>query len=162
MLPKTWEKRLDTDDNVRAVADRDLAWADIVLVGAMLVQRESMLEILARCRARGLRTVVGGPIASCMADLSLYADHIVVGEAEEIVSDLVADLEGDRAKPRYEAPTLPGLDRTPLPELDLIDPKHYSSMAISILARLRINCEFCGIIEIYGRKPRAKSRLDRR
>ena len=156
LLPKSWEKRL-VDVNVRKVRDADLAWADVVLVSAMLVQREGMLKILARCRERGLRTVVGGPITSCMEDLSLYADHVVVGEAEEIVPDLVAGLERGDAKPMYKAAQLPGLDLTLLPDLDLIDPKHYSSMAIQFSRGCPFNCEFCDIIEIYGRKPRTKS-----
>ena len=145
------------DINVCKVNDADLAWADVVLVSAMLVQREGMLTILTRSRERGLRTVVGGPITSCMEDLSRYADHVVLGEAEEIVPDLAAALERDDAKPIYKAAQLPGLDRTPLPDLDLIDPKHYSSMAIQFSRGCPFNCEFCDIIEIYGRKPRAKS-----
>ena len=92
-----------------------------------------------------------------MDDLPLYADHVVVGEAEEIVPELVADLERGEAKPLYKAAERPGLDRTPLPDLDLIDPKHYSSMAIQYSRGCPFNCEFCDIIEIYGRKPRTKS-----
>jgi radical SAM superfamily enzyme YgiQ (UPF0313 family) len=156
LLPKTWEKRL-VDVNVRPVTDADLEWADVALVSAMLVQRESMLEVLARCRACGLRTVVGGPITSCMAELSMYADHLVVGEAEELVAGLAADIERDTAKPLYQAAELPGLDTTPLPDLALINPKHYSSMAIQYSRGCPFNCEFCDIIEIYGRRPRAKS-----
>ena len=156
VLPKSWEKRL-VDVNVRTVKDADLAWADVVLVSAMFVQREGMLKILARCRERGLRTVVGGPITSCMEDISLYADHVVVGEAEEIVPELIAGLERGDAKPMYKAAHLPGLDLTPLPGLDLLDPKHYSSMAIQFSRGCPFNCEFCDIIEIYGRKPRTKS-----
>src|ERR1700682_3710715 len=109
LLPNTWEKRL-VDINIRAVSDADLRWADLVLVSAMLVQKDGMLEVLERCRARGLRTVVGGPITSCMADLPLYADHLVVGEAEELMAGLVADLERGAAKPVYRAAQLPGLD----------------------------------------------------
>jgi radical SAM superfamily enzyme YgiQ (UPF0313 family) len=156
LLPKTWEKRL-VDINVRAVTDADLQWADVVMVSAMLVQKDSMLEVLARCRARGLRTVVGGPITSCMAELSQYADHLVVGEAEELVAGLVADLENGKAKPLYQAAELPGLDSTPLPDLELINPKYYSSMAIQYSRGCPFNCEFCDIIEIYGRKPRTKT-----
>jgi radical SAM superfamily enzyme YgiQ (UPF0313 family) len=156
LLPKTWEKRL-VDINVRAVSDADLRWADLVLVSAMLVQKDSMLEVLARCRARGLRTVVGGPITSCMGELPLYADHLVVGEAEELMAGLVADLECGAAKPLYRAAQLPGLDKTPLPDLDLINPKYYSSMAIQYSRGCPFNCEFCDIIEIYGRRPRAKT-----
>src|ERR1700674_1129366 len=156
LLPKSWEQRL-VDINIRPLTEADLKWADVVLVSAMLVQKESMLEILARSRARGIRTVVGGPISSCMADLPRYADHVVVGEGEDLVAGLAADLEGGSAKPLYQVAELPGLDRTPLPNLDLIDAKYYSSMAIQYSRGCPFNCEFCDIIEIYGRKPRAKS-----
>ena len=156
LLPRDWEQRL-VDVNIRPVSNADLDWADVVLISAMLVQKESMLVILSRCRARGLRTVVGGPISSCMMDLALYADHVVVGEAEEIVAGLAADLERGNAKPLYQAPEVPGLNTTPLPKLDLISPKYYSSMAIQYSRGCPFNCEFCDIIEIYGRKPRAKS-----
>src|SRR5437868_9669374 len=63
LLPRSWEKRL-VDLNVRQVTTEDLKWADVAMISAMLVQKESMLEILAKCRAQGLRTVVGGPITS--------------------------------------------------------------------------------------------------
>ena len=86
MLPKSWEQRL-VDINIRPVTDADLKWADVVMISAMLVQKDGMLQIFSRCRELGGRTVVGGPISSCMADLPMYADHVVVGEAEELVGD---------------------------------------------------------------------------
>ena len=49
------------------------------------------------------------------------------------------------------------LDKTPLPDLSLINSKYYSSMAIQYSRGCPFNCEFCDIIEIYGRKPRTKS-----
>ena len=52
---------------------------------------------------------------------------------------------------------MPGLNTTPLPKLDLINAKYYSSMAIQYSRGCPFNCEFCDIIEIYGRKPRMKS-----
>ena len=156
MLPKTWEQRL-VDINIRPVTDADLKWADVVMISAMLVQKDGMLRTLARCRELGRRTVVGGPISSCMTDLALYADHVVVGEAEELVEGLAADLEQGTAKPLYQARELPGLNTTPLPKLDLINPKYYSAMAIQYSRGCPFNCEFCDIIEIYGRKPRTKS-----
>jgi radical SAM superfamily enzyme YgiQ (UPF0313 family) len=102
LLPREWEKRL-VDVNVRKVKDADLAWADVVLVSPMLVQRKSVLKILACCRARGIRTVVGGPITSCMDDLALYADHVVVGEAKVKAPELAAVLDRGEAKPLYRA-----------------------------------------------------------
>jgi radical SAM superfamily enzyme YgiQ (UPF0313 family) len=156
MLPKTWQKRL-IDINVRPLTDADLSWADVVMVSAMLVQKDSMLDVLARCRALGLRTVVGGPITSCMPELASHADHIVVGEAEELMDDLTDGLEKGAARALYKAAELPGLNSTPLPDVDLIDRRYYSSMAIQYSRGCPFNCEFCDIIEIYGRRPRMKT-----
>jgi radical SAM superfamily enzyme YgiQ (UPF0313 family) len=156
LLPAHWAKRL-VDTNVRALTDADLAWADVALISGMLVQKESLLAILARCRACGIRTVVGGPIASGFADLHSYADHIVVGEAEELIAPLAKDLEQGTAKPQYYAGDKPALDLSPLPDLSLINTRHYSSMAIQYSRGCPFNCEFCDIIEIYGRTPRTKS-----
>ena len=156
LLPAHWEKRL-VDTNIRRLTDADLKWADVALLSGMLVHKQELLEILARCRARGLRTVIGGPVTSSVEELPQHADHVVVGEAEELITDLAADLERGTAKPLYHAGERPGLAKTPLPDLSLINPKYYSAMAIQFSRGCPFNCEFCDIIEIYGRKPRTKS-----
>ena len=52
LLPGAWQKRL-VDTNVERLRDRDLKWADVVLVSGMHIQRESLVEIVERCqRAR--------------------------------------------------------------------------------------------------------------
>jgi len=156
MLPPHWKKRL-VDTNIRPLTDADLKWADVAMLSGMLIHKAELIEILKRCRARGLRTVIGGPVTSSVLELPQYADHVVVGEAEDLVADLAADLERGTAKPRYQASERPGLARTPPPDLSLINLKHYSSMAIQYSRGCPFNCEFCDIIEIYGRKPRTKS-----
>ena len=66
LLPAAWKKRL-VDTNVERLSDRDLKWADVVLLSAMHIQQETLVAIVERCKARGLRTVVGGPIASSVS-----------------------------------------------------------------------------------------------
>ena len=156
LLPRHWKKRL-VDTNVRQLTEADLAWADVAMLSGMLVHKQDLLAILDRCRSRGLRTVIGGPATSSIEELSRYADHVVIGEAEELIGDLAAGLEQGTAKRRYQAPDMPGLDKTPLPDLSLIQTKYYSAMAIQYSRGCPFNCEFCDIIEIYGRKPRTKS-----
>jgi radical SAM superfamily enzyme YgiQ (UPF0313 family) len=156
LLPKHWTKRL-VDTNVRELTDADIAWADVVLASAMLVQKTHLMEILDRCRRRGVRTVVGGPITSSEDTLPLFADHVVVGEAEELIAELAADLESGAEKKIYHSREMPGLDKTPLPEIGLIQMKHYSAMALQYSRGCPFNCEFCDIIEIYGRRPRTKA-----
>ena len=156
LLPKAWNKRL-VDTNVERLRDRDLAWADVVMLSAMHIQRDSLAAIVERCRARGLRTVVGGPIASSLSTDELKADHVVIGEAESLIADLVRDLEQGTAKPVYQAAERPEMSSSPLPDLSLIKMHRYSTMAVQYSRGCPFNCEFCDIIEIYGRRPRTKS-----
>jgi radical SAM superfamily enzyme YgiQ (UPF0313 family) len=156
LLPKSWKKRL-VDTNVERLRDRDLAWADVVLLSAMHIQRESLAAIVERCRARGLRTVIGGPIASSLSPAELKADHVVIGEAESLIANLARDLEAGAAQPVYQAAERPEMETSPLPDLSLIKMSRYSTMAVQYSRGCPFNCEFCDIIEIYGRRPRTKS-----
>ena len=156
LLPACWKKRL-VDTNVDRLRDRDLDWADVVLLSGMHIQRESLVAIVEQCRARGLPTVVGGPIASSVPAPELKADHVVIGEAETLIAGLARDLEQGVAKPVYEAAERPAMDTSPLPDLSLIKMRRYSTMAVQYSRGCPFNCEFCDIIEIYGRRPRTKA-----
>lgn len=156
LLPATWKKRL-VDTNVERLRDRDLAWADVAMVSAMHIQREALLAIVEQCRARGLRTVVGGPVASSVPAAELKADHVVIGEAESLIGGLALDLEQGTAKPVYQATERPAMSASPLPDLSLIKMHRYSTMSVQYSRGCPFNCEFCDIIEIYGRRPRTKA-----
>ena len=156
LLPGEWNKRL-VDTNVERLRDRDLAWADVVLLSGMHIQLDPLLEIVERCRARGLRTVVGGPIASSVPAAELKADHVVIGEAEELITGLARDLELGTAKAVYQAAERPEMSTSPLPALSQIKMNRYSTMTVQYSRGCPFNCEFCDIIEIYGRRPRTKA-----
>ena len=156
LLPVAWQKRL-VDINVERLRDRDLKWADVALISAMHIQKDAMLGILARCRAIGLRTVVGGPIASSLSPKEINADHLVIGEAESLIATLAQDLEKGTANPVYQAGERPDLKTSPLPDLSLIKKNYYSTMTVQYSRGCPFNCEFCDIIEIYGRRPRTKA-----
>ena len=156
LLPGSWPKRL-IDTNVERLKDADLAWAEVALVSGMQVQQEHLVAVVERCRARGLRTVVGGPIASSVSATALKADHVVIGEAEDLVATLARDLEAGEARPVYEAAEKPAMKRSPLPDLSLIKMNRYSTMTVQYSRGCPFNCEFCDIIEIYGRQPRTKA-----
>jgi radical SAM superfamily enzyme YgiQ (UPF0313 family) len=156
LLPKAWKKRL-VDVNVERLLDRDLAWADVALISAMHIQHDSLAVIVERCRARGLRTVVGGPIASSISAAELKADHVVIGEAESLMAGVAQELERGTGRPVYQADERPAMECSPLPDLSLIKMKRYSTMVVQTSRGCPFNCEFCDIIEIYGRRPRVKT-----
>ena len=102
-----------------------------------------LLRCRKRCRARGLRTVVGGPIASSLPATELKAEHIVVGEAESLIADLARDLELGAAKPIYQAVERPEMESSPLPDLSLSKMNRYSTIKLEVddtrIARMKVS-----------------------
>lgn len=156
MLPKTWERRL-VDMNVQPLSASDIEWADMVFISAMIVQKESLLKVVALSKAKGRRVVIGGPYISTSSTSVPEADHIFVGEAETTLPEFVRDLERGEAKRIYQAAERPALSITPVPDFQITDLKNYWAMSLQYSRGCPFNCEFCDIIEIYGRVPRTKS-----
>ncbi len=156
MLPAAWERRL-VDINVEELWPEDIEWADIVFVSAMIVQRVSLENVVKLCRSLGKKVVVGGPYVSTSSERLPDADHIFIGEAETTLPEFLNDLELGIARKIYQAAERPSLALTPAPDLSLIDMHSYSAMNIQYSRGCPFNCEFCDIIEIYGRVPRTKS-----
>ena len=156
LCPPDWTIRL-VDQAVEDLTDEDILWADLVMVGGMEVQKVGMHEILVRARRLGRRTIVGGPYASNEPERMLaFADHVVVGEPDEVFGQIAADLEAGTAKRHYEITQKPEVTSTPIPRFDLLKLDRYASMSIQFSRACPFQCEFCDIIILYGRKPRAK------
>ncbi len=156
MLPKSWERRL-VDLNVRELKTSDIEWADMIFATGMLAQKESLHVVVKRCKKLGKRVVLGGPyVTSTIEDLP-DADHLFLGEAETTLPEFLKDLERGEAKKSYKAPERPPLSITPIADFGLADLKRYSAMSVQYSRGCPFSCEFCDIIEIYGRVPRTKS-----
>ncbi len=156
MLPGDWNLRL-VDLNIRKLSDRDLRWADCVMISAMLVQKDSVDRVLTRCEQSGKTTIAGGPLFTALPDE--YADrvnHLVLGEAEQILPVFLKDLAEGRALPLYRAEGFPDLSKTPLPRLDLIRGKDYASMMIQFSRGCPFDCEFCDVTTLFGHRQRLK------
>jgi radical SAM superfamily enzyme YgiQ (UPF0313 family) len=156
LLPENWERRL-VDLNVQPLKESDIEWADMVFATAMLVQKESLREIAKKCKAMGKRVVLGGPYVTSTIEELPDADHLFLGEAETTLPQFVKDLEHGDAKPVYKSAERPALSISPMPHFHLANMKRYSAMSVQYSRGCPFSCEFCDIIEIYGRVPRTKS-----
>ena len=156
LLPESCNRRL-VDLNVTKLKTADIEWADIVMLTAMLVQKQSLRETVKRCKAMGKRVVLGGPYVTSTREQLPPADHLFRGEAETTLPQFFIDLERGEAKAVYEAPERPQLSQTPIADFGLADMKRYSAMSVQYSRGCPFSCEFCDIIEIYGRIPRTKS-----
>jgi len=157
LCPKRWEIRL-LDLAFQELSDEDLLWADLVMVSAMQVQRDDAHCTLERAAKLSRRTMIGGPYASSEPDALLpLADHVVVGEPDEIFPEIATDLERGSAHRLYRVMEKPDVSRTPVPRFDLLALKKYTLMAVQFSRGCPFTCEFCDIITLYGRRPRTKS-----
>ncbi len=158
LLPDSWAQRL-VDLNVESLSDETILWADAVFVGGMRVQAPSIHDVLKRVRSLDRLTVVGGPAPTTSPSEFAEADIIFQGEAEGRIDDLVAAIEAPRGTIRLLAKEgeAPDMTESPIPRFDLLAFENYDTMSLQFSRGCPFRCEFCDIIEIYGRVPRVKS-----
>jgi len=157
LCPASWNIRL-IDRAFEELRDEDLLWADLVMISAMHAQSADARTILARARSLGRRTFIGGPWASSDPEAVLAdADHVLVGEAEEVFADIAAALEQGTARSLYRVSDKPDMTRSPIARYDLLRLDKYTSMPVQFSRGCPFQCEFCDIITIYGRRPRTKT-----
>ena len=156
MLPDGYDARL-VDLNVRPLEDADLAWADLVMISAMMVQGASMRDVVRRCNRAGVRVVAGGPYPTSFHDEIEGVDHLVLDEVEDTLPGFLRDLEAGVAKPVYRAPEKPDVTRAPMPRFDLLDMDAYHMMNLQFSRGCPFDCEFCDITKLFGRTPRTKT-----
>jgi radical SAM superfamily enzyme YgiQ (UPF0313 family) len=155
MLPKEWELKL-LNMNTASLTDHDIRWADYIFISAMVTQRNSAKDVIARCCKLNTKIVAGGPLFTTEYKELKGVDHFVLGDAEDIMSSLIKDLEAGCAQHIYQSTEQPDISKTPIPLWSLINMKKYSSMNVQYSRGCPYNCEFCDITVLNGRKPRTK------
>ncbi len=157
MLPSQWNVRL-VNLNTEELSDADLEWADLVMTGGMMFQQASTLDIIEMCRERGKPVAVGGPDVSSSPHVYESANFRVLGEAEGVIDGFITAVDSDATKacswrPKFQA----DVTKTPKPRFDLLKFDQYMYIGVQFSRGCPFTCEFCDIIELYGRVPRTKT-----
>lgn len=157
LLPSKWDLRL-VDRNIEDLSDADLQWADLVMTGGMLMQQVDALTIIERAHRFGKPVAVGGPDVTSHPHRYELAEFLVLGEAEGIIDGFVAAWEAGARKGTFEAPKFQvDLTKTTIPRFDLLKLDRYLYVGVQFSRGCPFTCEFCDIIELYGRVPRTKT-----
>lgn len=156
MLPSSWQKNL-IDVNICKLRDKDIEWADMVFISAMIVQKKGVVEVVKRCKSFGKTIVAGGPLFWMEHNKFTEVDHFVLDEAEITLPLFLQDLTKGCAQKLYVSHEKPSLEKTPIPLWSLINLKKYATMPVQYSRGCPFDCEFCDIVAMNGRIPRTKT-----
>ena len=157
MLPQSWQLRL-IDQNTGTLTDADILGVDLVMTGGMMPQEPDTFRIIERCNRLGVPVAVGGPSATSTPEVYADADFVVSGEAEGIIHEFVAAWGRGERKGRFVAAKFKAdVTKSPIPRFELLRFKDYMYVGVQFSRGCPFTCEFCDIIELYGRAPRTKT-----
>jgi len=158
ILPQEWEFKL-VDRNIRPATEAEWEWADIIILSAMIVQKNDLLSQIKEAKQRGKLVAVGGPYATSVPNepLNAGADFLILDEGEITLPMFVEAINAGKTKGIFRTTEKPDVSKTPIPRYDLLEFDAYDSMSIQFSRGCPFQCEFCDIIVLYGRKPRTKN-----
>jgi radical SAM superfamily enzyme YgiQ (UPF0313 family) len=157
MLPPSWTVRL-VNRNTEDLTEADLRWADMVMTGGMLAQQPDAMRVIKLGQDAGKPVVVGGPDVTSSPHVYRAADIQVLGEAESIIEDFIAAWRRGQRQGVFESPKFQAdVTKTPIPRFDLLKLSDYMYIGVQFSRGCPFMCEFCDIIELYGRLPRTKT-----
>lgn len=146
MTPEDWTVEVCVETIESIPFDTD---ASVIGIGGMGQAANRGKDIALEFKKRGKIVILGGPMVSLAPELvSTYCDSIVIGDAENIWSNVLSDLENGCLKPRYEQ-RLENLT-TPLPKYEMFMNKKIGDfLPVQAGRGCPHTCSFCSIYCLY-------------
>lgn len=155
----------------------DVYRADLVGLSSITSTTPTAYAMAERLRQAGIPSVIGGPHVTFMPDEAMeYCDFVVRGEGQETMLELtealergssLADIAGlswrDQSGVRHHNPPRPFCSQDafvalPAPDLTLIHGyERMTAWPIMTQWGCPFNCDFCGVIRMFGRRVRQRS-----
>ncbi|RMG08923.1 MAG: radical SAM protein, partial [Cyanobacteria bacterium J055] len=158
LLPSDWEIRV-VDRNVRFETEDDWNWCDLVIISAMIVQKADFRSLIQKGISLGKKVAVGGPFPTSVPEFALEsgAHYLILDEGECTIPSFLEALARGEERGIFRASEKPDVTQTPMPRFDLLDLDAYLAVTVQFSRGCPFQCEFCDIINLYGRKPRTKT-----
>jgi len=153
LTPPEVDVRL-VDENVEPV-DVNAA-TDWVAITCMTASAPRAYAIADAFRQRGVPVVMGGIHPTVLPDeAAAHADAVVIGEAEPVWREVLADLAAGRLRARYKHDGYADLSGLPRPRRELLQVERYLTINVVQTARgCPHACAFCIVSTVAGRRYR--------
>jgi radical SAM superfamily enzyme YgiQ (UPF0313 family) len=143
------------DENTTAIDFDDPA--DIVGITFNTMLSSRAYAIADAYRQRGVTVVLGGIHATVLPrEVKQHADAVVIGEAEYIWAQLMADFYAHNLKEYYTASGHIDLKDAPQPRYDLVKNDQYLFHVMQTTRGCPHQCDFCSVHTISGPRYRYK------
>ncbi len=158
LLPSDWEIRF-VDRNVSVETEADWMWCDLVIISAMIIQKADLRLLIQKGVSLGKKVAVGGPFPTSVPEFALEAGahYLILDEGECTIPLFLEALKRGDERGIFRATEKPDVTQTPIPRFDLLDLEAYLGITVQFSRGCPFQCEFCDIINLYGRKPRTKT-----
>ncbi|UBF28763.1 B12-binding domain-containing radical SAM protein [Kovacikia minuta CCNUW1] len=158
MLPSDWEIRF-ADRNVQFETEEDWAWCDIVIISAMIIQKKDFRDLIQKGVSLGKKVAVGGPYPTSVPEYALDsgAHYLILDEGECTIPLFLEALARGESQGIFRSVEKPDVTQTPIACYDLLNLDAYLAITVQFSRGCPFQCEFCDIINLYGRKPRTKT-----
>ena len=157
MLPESWTVKL-VDRNAETLDEADFGWADLVMIGGMFPQQWDALRCIDLAHAHGKPVCIGGPGITSLPHIYGAADFKVIGECEGLLYRFIDDWRAGKRSGTYEGVKFKAdVTLAARPRWDLLKLQNYLYVCVQFSRGCPFTCEFCDIIELYGRAPRTKT-----
>ena len=150
LTPAGWQVKI-LDEKVEPMPPAEEA--DLVGITAMTATAPRAYELADSYRSRGIKVVMGGMHASALPEEALrHCDSVLVGEAEELWPQLLADFDKQTLQPSYRHQNgFPALRNLELPDWNLYRGKRYLPVHFVETTRgCPLDCEFCAVTTAFG------------
>ncbi len=153
--PQHWDVRIIDEEIEDIPPDVE---ADLVGITALTNTVNRAYELAERFSTGHRKVVLGGPHASyAIQEALLHADAVVVGEAETVWRQVLADYETKTMRRVYQGDKPFALETQRRPRWDLVNIPQYVSLPVQSSRGCPYNCDFCLVARMFGRKMRFRS-----
>lgn len=150
MIPDTYEREFFDDriENINYETE-----TDIVFITVETYTAKRAYYIAEQFRQRGKKVIMGGyHVTLCPEEAIEYADSIMVGNADGIISEVLSDIESETLRARYDGGAC---IMYKMPDRSIYADKMKKYLPVSLVETGRgcyHNCEFCSIAGYYHQR----------